>query len=41
MNAYSAICIIIAAVKKPTIKMKCPEKNIVYTFVFRETMPIV
>jgi hypothetical protein len=28
-------------VKKPTIKMKCPEKNIVYTFVFRETMPIV
>jgi len=34
MNAYAAICIIITAVKKPTIKMNCPEKNIVYISVF-------
>jgi hypothetical protein len=26
MNTYSALCIIITAVKKPTIKMNCPEK---------------
>jgi hypothetical protein len=41
MNAYSAVCIIITAVNKPTIKMNCPEKNIVYTSVFGKTMPIV
>jgi len=41
MDAYSAICIIITAVKKPTIKINCPEENIVYTSVFGKTMPIV
>jgi hypothetical protein len=41
VNAYSAICIIITAVKKPTIKMNCPEKIIVYTSVFGKTLPIV
>jgi len=35
------ICIIITAVKKPTIKMNCPEENIVYTSVFGKIMPIV
>jgi hypothetical protein len=41
MNAYSAICVIITAVKKPTIKMNCPEKNIVYISVFGKKIPVV
>jgi len=41
MNAHSAIFILITAVKKPTIKMSCPKKNILYTSVFCKTMPIV
>lgn len=42
MNAYSSICIIIIAAKKPTIKMNFPEKKYcVYFCIWLKKMPIV